>query len=252
AGGARAAPRRADPGARRRAAPRLRLARGQRLLLEHAHAAGAGVERARKGRSAGAAPRPARDADVVLHLPAPRPRVRRRLLRGAAHAGAARRVVALVREAVARGSLRAALALAPLVFCACATTATATVAAPADPSPIAERPVRHARAGNVDLAWDAVGDAHGKPLLLIMGLGLQMVAWDDAFLDALAARGFYVIRFDNRDVGLSTNFDAWGDPNPLQVFDELRKKHEVHAPYRLADMADDAAAVLDAAGVRAA
>ena len=152
---------------------------------------------------------------------------------------------------MARGSLTAALALAPLVFCACATT-TATTAAPADPPPIVERPVHHARAGNVDLAWDAVGDAHGKPLLLIMGLGLQMVAWDDAFLDALAARGFYVIRFDNRDVGLSTNFDAWGDPNPLQVFDELRKKHEVHAPYRLADMADDAAAVLDAAGVRAA
>ena len=73
-----------------------------------------------------------------------------------------------------------------------------------------------------------------------MGLGLQMIAWDDDFCEALAARGFYVMRFDNRDVGLSTSFDAWGDPNPLHVFDELRKKHPVDAPYLLRDMADDA------------
>ena len=99
------------------------------------------------------------------------------------------------------------------------------------------------------LAWDSFGDPKARPLLLIMGLGLQMIAWDDDFCRALAARGFRVIRFDNRDVGLSTSFDAWGDPNPLAVFDELRKKRPVTAPYRLADMADDAAGLLDALGV---
>ena len=79
-----------------------------------------------------------------------------------------------------------------------------------------------------------------------------MIAWDDDFCRALAARGFYVVRFDNRDVGLSTDFDAWGDPNPLAVFDELRKHHAVNAPYHLADMADDAAGLLAALGIRAA
>ncbi len=112
--------------------------------------------------------------------------------------------------------------------------------------------MQHARAGNVDIAWDSFGDPHARPLLLIMGLGLQMIAWDDAFCQSLAARGFWVIRFDNRDVGLSTSFDAWGDPNPLQVFDELRKKHPVTPPYRLRDMADDALGVLDTAGVQRA
>lgn len=136
-----------------------------------------------------------------------------------------------------------------LLLCACATLAPPP---PADPASIVERPVQRARAGNVDIVWDSFGDPHARPLLLIMGLGLQMVAWDDAFCEALAARGFYVLRFDNRDVGLSTSFDAWGDPNPLQVFDELRKKHPVQAPYLLRDMAEDAAGVLDAAGVRAA
>ena len=150
----------------------------------------------------------------------------------------------------ARGAIASwLLCVCTMLLCACATKATPP---PADPAAIAERPVEHARAGNVDIAWDRFGDPHGKPLLLIMGLGLQMIAWDDDFCRALAARGFYVLRFDNRDVGLSSNFDAWGDPNPLAVFDELRKKRPVTPPYRLSDMADDAVGVLDAAGVRAA
>jgi pimeloyl-ACP methyl ester carboxylesterase len=142
-----------------------------------------------------------------------------------------------------------ALAVAALACCACATKAPPP---PAEPAHVVERPAQKARAGNVEIVWDSFGDPKAKPLLLIMGLGLQMIAWDDDFCATLAARGFYVIRFDNRDVGLSTSFDAWGDPNPLQVFDELRKKHPVRAPYLLRDLADDAAGVLDAAGVRAA
>ncbi|MGZ3438294.1 MAG: alpha/beta fold hydrolase [Polyangia bacterium] len=148
----------------------------------------------------------------------------------------------------------ARLALVTLAIAGCATThAPAAPSPPAvEPAPVVERPVQRARSHGVELAWDSFGDPKARPLLLLMGLGLQMIAWDDAFCEALAARGFYVIRFDNRDVGLSTSFDAWGDPNPLQVFDELRKKHPVNAPYLLRDMADDAVGVLDAAGVRAA
>ncbi len=134
--------------------------------------------------------------------------------------------------------------------------AAACAAAPPPPPPpparVVERPVEIAHVNGVTLAWDSFGDAHARPLLLVMGLGLQMIAWDEAFCEALAARGFYVIRFDNRDVGLSTSFESWGDPNPLQVFDQLRKKRPVTAPYLLRDMADDAVGLLDAIGVPAA
>jgi pimeloyl-ACP methyl ester carboxylesterase len=148
-----------------------------------------------------------------------------------------------------------ALVLGALLASACATTAATTHAPappPPEPAPVVERPAERARVNGVELAWDSFGDPHARPLLLIMGLGLQMIAWDDAFCEALAARGFYVIRFDNRDVGLSTSFDAYGDPNPLRVFDDLRRKRPVTAPYLLRDLADDAIGVLDAAGVRAA
>jgi len=147
---------------------------------------------------------------------------------------------------------RAALAHAALLL-ALAGCATKAPPPPVDPAPIAERPAQLARLpGGITIAWDSFGDPKARPLLLVMGLGLQMIAWDDDFCRALAARGFYVVRFDNRDVGLSTNFDAWGDPNPLAVFDELRKKRPVTPPYRLSDMADDAAGLLDVLGIRAA
>jgi pimeloyl-ACP methyl ester carboxylesterase len=142
------------------------------------------------------------------------------------------------------------------VFAACATSPTSTPSPTPAPIPRAtERPVHFAHVGAVDLAWDSFGDAHAPPLLLIMGLGLQMIAWDDAFCTALAARGFYVIRFDNRDVGLSTSFDAAGDPNVLSVWDDLRRRRSMppgHPAYRVADLADDTLGLLDALGLPAA
>jgi pimeloyl-ACP methyl ester carboxylesterase len=117
------------------------------------------------------------------------------------------------------------------------------------PAPVVERPVQRARVNGVELAWDEFGEPHAPALLLIMGLGLQLIAWDDAFCAQLAARGFHVIRFDNRDVGLSTHLDAAGDPNVLDVVDQLRRKKDVHAAYALADLADDAAGLIEALGV---
>jgi pimeloyl-ACP methyl ester carboxylesterase len=148
--------------------------------------------------------------------------------------------------------MRARLALVAALVAAAGCATTSAPPPMAEPAHVVERPSQLAHVNGVDIAWDSFGDPHAKPLLLIMGLGLQMIAWDDAFCEALAARGFYVIRYDNRDAGLSTGFDSWGDPNPLQVFDRLRKKRPVTAPYLLSDLADDAAGLLDAAGVRAA
>jgi pimeloyl-ACP methyl ester carboxylesterase len=102
--------------------------------------------------------------------------------------------------------------------------------------------VRMARHGEVRIAYEVEGPADGEPLLLIMGLGLQMLFWPDDFRKLLVERGFQVARFDNRDVGLSTHFRHLGTPSPA-VFLTGR-----WPGYRLADMADDAVAVLDDLG----
>jgi len=96
------------------------------------------------------------------------------------------------------------------------------------------------------------GPAGGEPLLLVMGLGMQLVAWHEGFVAQLVARGFRVIRFDNRDIGLSQSFDHLGVPN--LALDSLRHLVglRVKSPYTLADMADDAAGVLQALGIESA
>ena len=94
--------------------------------------------------------------------------------------------------------------------------------------------VPRARSNGIELEYDTFGNpADGAPLLLIAGLGMQMIGWDEEFCELLATRGFHVVRFDNRDVGLSTHMA--GVPQ-----------------YTLEDMADDAAGLLDALGIRAA
>jgi pimeloyl-ACP methyl ester carboxylesterase len=72
-------------------------------------------------------------------------------------------------------------------------------------------------ANNIQIEYDTFGDSASKPILLIMGLGGQMIAWDEEFCVQLVNRGFYVIRFDNRDVGLSTKFEAAGVPDVIKV-----------------------------------
>lgn len=102
-----------------------------------------------------------------------------------------------------------------------------------------------AEANGIELEYDTFGAPGGRPLLLIMGLGTQMTAWDPGFCAMLAGRGHYVIRFDNRDIGLSTQFDRLPEPDLLAILGgDVRT-----APYRLADMAEDAAGLLDALGI---
>jgi pimeloyl-ACP methyl ester carboxylesterase len=107
-------------------------------------------------------------------------------------------------------------------------------------------------ANGVSLEVEDHGPANGEPLLLVMGLGMQLVAWHPEFVAMLVARGFRVIRFDNRDVGLSQRFDHFGVPN--LALDSLRYMvgMKIDAPYTVATMADDTAGLLDALGLPAA
>ena len=100
-----------------------------------------------------------------------------------------------------------------------------------------------ARNGDVMIAYETFGPPDGVPLLLISGTGVQMLVWPEDFCDALAARGFQVARFDNRDTGLSTHLT--GEPAPGWLATIFRPSL---APYRLEDMAHDALAVMDALG----
>lgn len=104
-------------------------------------------------------------------------------------------------------------------------------------------------ANGIRIAFDTAGDAKASPLLLISGLGLQLTAWPDEFVEGLADLGFYVIRFDNRDCGLSTKFEHTGTPSLTLAWLKSALRLPVRAPYSLEDMADDAVGVLSALGI---
>jgi pimeloyl-ACP methyl ester carboxylesterase len=105
-----------------------------------------------------------------------------------------------------------------------------------------------ASVGEIDLCYETFGDPTDPALLLVMGLGTQMVAWRTEFCEQLVGRGFHVIRFDNRDVGHSTRFDKIRPPTTW----ELLARRTRRAAYSLEDMAGDAAGLLDHLGIDAA
>jgi len=101
----------------------------------------------------------------------------------------------------------------------------------------------------VRLAYEDRGPRDAPSILLVMGLGGQLTLWPDEFVDALVARGFRTIRYDNRDVGLSTRFDAAGVPNLKWMFVKAAIGLPVRSAYSLADMAADGIALLDHLGM---
>jgi pimeloyl-ACP methyl ester carboxylesterase len=103
-----------------------------------------------------------------------------------------------------------------------------------------------ARANGIEIEYETFGARGARPLLLIMGLGGQLLLWEEDFCTELAARGHFVIRYDNRDVGLSTRFEHAGAPNIPAVIQAIAAGRPAEVAYTLDDMADDAAAVLDA------
>ena len=109
-----------------------------------------------------------------------------------------------------------------------------------------------AKANGVEIVYDMFGDPDKPPVLLIIGLGQHMIAWDEEFCAQIAARGYWVIRFDNRDTGLSTKLDKAGVPNMAVVFEAMLEGKPVESPYSLLDMADDAVGLLDALEIESA
>ncbi|MEQ4717686.1 alpha/beta hydrolase [Nonomuraea sp. B19D2] len=96
-------------------------------------------------------------------------------------------------------------------------------------------------ANGIEIAYESFGLHEGRPLLLIMGLGAQLIHWDEGLCELLAEQGHHVVRFDNRDAGLSTHFHDEGAPT-----------FGAPSPYLLDDLADDAAGLMEALGWPAA
>jgi pimeloyl-ACP methyl ester carboxylesterase len=117
---------------------------------------------------------------------------------------------------------------------------------------LAHQPPQIARANGIDICYEIFGDADAEPMLLIMGLGAQMIQWDDNFCRQLADRGFRVIRFDNRDIGKSSKLSGGKRLTPFELLKLRFLKIPVAAPYKLSDMARDTIGLMDALKIRSA
>lgn len=104
----------------------------------------------------------------------------------------------------------------------------------------------------IHIEYELAGPDRGRPLLMIHGVGAQLVRWPDALCEDFAARGFRVIRFDNRDVGLSTHLHEAGRPDLAAILAAKARGETPVLPYTLSDMASDAFGLLDALDIPAA
>ncbi|MCC2978658.1 alpha/beta fold hydrolase [Sphingomonas sp. IC4-52] len=109
-----------------------------------------------------------------------------------------------------------------------------------------------ARANGIELEYESFGNPADPTILLIMGLGAQLTLWPLPFVEALVERGFHVVRYDNRDVGLSTKLDHARPPRIGMLVLQRLLRLRPRVPYTLGDMAADAAGLLDALGIEKA
>ena len=107
----------------------------------------------------------------------------------------------------------------------------------------------HITANGLELFYDENGDRDKETILLVMGLGAQMTLWPDEFVEALVGEGYHVVRYDNRDIGLSEKFDGVKAPGLIKLTLMSKIGLTPKVPYTLADMADDGAGLLDALGI---
>ena len=107
----------------------------------------------------------------------------------------------------------------------------------------------NATANDITIEYEIIGDIADPALLLVMGLGAQLISWPDPFCAQLADQGFAVVRYDNRDVGLSQKFEEAGTPDVAAIMGALASGGAVSAPYTLGDMADDGIALVELLGL---
>jgi pimeloyl-ACP methyl ester carboxylesterase len=107
-------------------------------------------------------------------------------------------------------------------------------------------------ANGIQIEYETFGDKSDPALLLTIGLGCQLIYWDEALCQKLADNGLFVIRYDNRDTGLSTRFEEAGEPDMAAIMGALAQGHPADTAYTINDMADDAAGLLDALGIEKA
>jgi pimeloyl-ACP methyl ester carboxylesterase len=107
-------------------------------------------------------------------------------------------------------------------------------------------------ANGINLEYDTFGEESNRPLLLVMGLGAQMIHWDQDFCDMLAEAGHFVIRYDNRDIGLSEKMGQFSIPDMAQMMADFLEGKTPEVPYTLDDMAADGMGLLDALGIEGA
>jgi pimeloyl-ACP methyl ester carboxylesterase len=117
---------------------------------------------------------------------------------------------------------------------------------------VPHQPPRMARTNGIELCYEIFGADDAEPMLLIMGLGAQMIIWDDGFCNQLAARGFRVIRFDNRDIGKSTTLSGGERLTATELLKLRFLGIPLRAPYKLGDMANDVIGLLDSLGIKSA
>ena len=106
------------------------------------------------------------------------------------------------------------------------------------------------RANGIDIEYESFGRVGDPLILLIMGFAAQLIFWPEALCEGLAAKGFRVVRFDNRDIGKSTHLTGESAPDPRALFAEVMAGRRPNVPYTLDDMADDAVELMDALGVK--
>jgi pimeloyl-ACP methyl ester carboxylesterase len=107
-------------------------------------------------------------------------------------------------------------------------------------------------ANGINLEYDTFGNESSRPLLLVMGLGAQMIHWDEDFCDMLAETGHFVIRYDNRDIGLSEKMGQFSIPDMAQMMADFLEGKTPEVPYTLDDMAADGMSLLDALNIERA
>lgn len=110
---------------------------------------------------------------------------------------------------------------------------------------VARTSEQFAPANGMTLCYDTFGDKSAPTIMLIMGLGAQMILWDDAFCARIAERGFHVVRFDNRDIGRSSRVEVAVRIDFADLIQKQMKGEKIDAPYLLRDMAADAVGLLD-------